>query len=1241
MPFLLNLGTLSAQAVVLTVFTLVVTHLLREKLTPRARCWIWGLVVLRLCLPVSLETPFSVFNLFRPSTLRTKELVPLIPEVSTQPMATGVPTPAATRRTDSLPAAPRVVPPAAPVPGSAAPAMLPQRTLLPLPSLPHLALGLWGLGALLLLGRTGWFALLMHRTVAAAKPESSAALIAALDQARHVTGVRTPIGIRSIPGLDSPALYGAVRPLLLVPPDLEQRLRPDQLRHVLLHECAHVRRHDIALNWVMSVLQAIHWFNPAVWFAFSRLRVERELACDEIALEIAGQDDCEAYGQTLLQLIASQPRDAASFTPGAIGLFERHGDLRRRLRHIAEFRPGRRLGLPLAAVIAVSGALTLTDAQSPATTNGAAVPATATQLPPVVPLRYTNSLVAPENRDLFAGGNWAKAPRGSNVLGGVHFEVDGLLQFASKNSVAANRGFRDFVNLSIRTNRYGSVHLLAATAWSSEANRRVADVIWRYADGTYRRSPILYGAHVRDFLRRPFEVPHTVSSPLSKCAVSWTSPDAERNKAALRCYRVTLPNPEPSKTVAFLQIQSAMEDASLLVLAVSLDPLEAGKRPDPSPDAEAKDPEWTRHLVVNLIDAGTSNGVPGAAVTAIVSTATFSVSRPYVANGSGVADVLLPQETVSAVTLEASATNYVTTRLRLAPSPTNALPDSVTIRLQGGLRIGGRVVSTSGEPVAGATVEAVSFLSGRDPFGRDPWQDTQSKESVEFGRKELRTDENGRWEMGSLPKALLQRIQINVTHEDFAPSNVESVAANASVQAALLEGRHEFRLVPAAVVTGIVLGSEGEPVPNATVRVGRLHFQMTTEGQTDASGRFRIGGLTPGATVITARSKERGGVSQELTISPKTPEVTLRLAKGRPFSGIVMDADQRPLAEVRVVAEPGPPGVTTDLNREWIEFSTSTGADGSWTWNGGPDAEVRFSFLKDGYSRSKATVRPGEPATTVLNKPRVVQGVVLDAETGDPVTQFRVEPRSHSFWNPFAGRDVTSSEGRFTLEIDEDEYDQLSISSPIHEPLDERMPDAVDGVVQMTVRLKKSGDWSGVVVDASGRPVASAFVGITGEQNHVVLKAHSLESVAPSSMAVTREGGDFKLSAIRKPWAVVAASEEGFGLTPTAEFQKSHRIRLLPYGTLQGTYRGDVDENGTTSLALMLFAGGNNPWLGIISGPPIKVTANGTFRIEQVPPGNHKLQRMVLNDGSFQVVPFQDVLVEPGQTTMVEFEKGP
>ena len=59
MKALQHLAMLSAQVAVLALLAFVLIQVLRAWLTPRARCWIWGLVVLRLCLPVSLDAPFS------------------------------------------------------------------------------------------------------------------------------------------------------------------------------------------------------------------------------------------------------------------------------------------------------------------------------------------------------------------------------------------------------------------------------------------------------------------------------------------------------------------------------------------------------------------------------------------------------------------------------------------------------------------------------------------------------------------------------------------------------------------------------------------------------------------------------------------------------------------------------------------------------------------------------------------------------------------------------------------------------------------------------------------------------------------------------------------------------------------------------------------------------------------------------------------------------------------------------
>ena len=81
------------------------------------------------------------------------------------------------------------------------------------------------------------------------------------------------------------------RPLLLMPEGLIARLPHDRLRHVFLHELAHMKRHDVEAGWLLAVIQVLHWVNPLVWVAFRQFRGDRELACDAMALEHLGAEE--------------------------------------------------------------------------------------------------------------------------------------------------------------------------------------------------------------------------------------------------------------------------------------------------------------------------------------------------------------------------------------------------------------------------------------------------------------------------------------------------------------------------------------------------------------------------------------------------------------------------------------------------------------------------------------------------------------------------------------------------------------------------------------------------------------------------------------------------------------------------------------------------------------------------------------------------------------------------------------
>ncbi len=131
-------------------------------------------------------------------------------------------------------------------------------------------------------------------------------------------------------------LLVAVR--LVLPPGLIARLSDGELRFVLLHELAHVRRHDLAALWLLTAARVLHWFNPLAWLAAHLARGDAELACDETVLRHAREAEPAAYGAALLRLVQLAP-----WRPAAVpmaGIAERAGALRERLARIADYAPG-------------------------------------------------------------------------------------------------------------------------------------------------------------------------------------------------------------------------------------------------------------------------------------------------------------------------------------------------------------------------------------------------------------------------------------------------------------------------------------------------------------------------------------------------------------------------------------------------------------------------------------------------------------------------------------------------------------------------------------------------------------------------------------------------------------------------------------------------------------------------------------------------------------------------------------
>ncbi len=158
--------------------------------------------------------------------------------------------------------------------------------------------------------------------------------------------------VMSSPSAFEPGVVGILRPVLLVPEGLVDRLTPTQLDAILAHERAHVRAHDNLLAMVHMAVEAIFWFHPLVWWIERRLIDERERACDEAVVR-AGKQSAD-YAEGILAVCRWSQESPVMCVAGVTG-----SDLRTRIETILANRLGRRLRMTGRVLLAAAALIVL------------------------------------------------------------------------------------------------------------------------------------------------------------------------------------------------------------------------------------------------------------------------------------------------------------------------------------------------------------------------------------------------------------------------------------------------------------------------------------------------------------------------------------------------------------------------------------------------------------------------------------------------------------------------------------------------------------------------------------------------------------------------------------------------------------------------------------------------------------------------------------------------------------------
>ncbi|KPJ94201.1 MAG: hypothetical protein AMS18_04175 [Gemmatimonas sp. SG8_17] len=282
---------------ILFPIVLVLTWLLRRA-SPVLRHALWGLVLLRLALPIDFWVPYSLGSLAGEA-----EMAPVVEAVWSEAWPS-----AAASQSDIVSEA------------SAAQAVEdseagPDSWLV-------LVLALWLAGASAIgyaLFRKRRF---YERLVRRSSPVSDPEVLAMASRWRIEFGIRQSVRIVTSAELRSPFTFGSLRPVVYLPRAILELGRPELLESVLAHEMAHVSRRDEVLLQLQLLLSALYFFNPVAWLSARRMREESERICDALVLS-RGSLSARTYGQSIVAVLRIGLPSGPNFIPALAGTKER------------------------------------------------------------------------------------------------------------------------------------------------------------------------------------------------------------------------------------------------------------------------------------------------------------------------------------------------------------------------------------------------------------------------------------------------------------------------------------------------------------------------------------------------------------------------------------------------------------------------------------------------------------------------------------------------------------------------------------------------------------------------------------------------------------------------------------------------------------------------------------------------------------------------------------------------------
>ncbi|PEQ56224.1 M56 family metallopeptidase [Bacillus cereus] len=338
----------SLMASILVGFILCIKVLFRNKLTPRWQYMLWIVLMIRLLLPWSPDSSYSIYSLLSYSS-SVSEVIP-----KNMPATENIVNIESDRKVELESNSKMVTKTSEP---EVKVSSEKQTTF----SLYKLALYVWLAGVIILAAITFLTNRRLYSYIKKQPDITDEQVTTVFNRCKQSMKMKKAVSLRLAGKIASPTVFSFFRPKVLLSKKHMKVLNEQQLQYVFYHELAHIKRNDVAVNWIMYSLILLNWFNPILWYAYFCMREDQELACDAYALTFIDKEEQIAYGHTIITLLEHYSYQL----PSLANLSRNKRTLKRRIIMIKKFqKKSYRLSLLGVIVIVAIASLSLFNART-------------------------------------------------------------------------------------------------------------------------------------------------------------------------------------------------------------------------------------------------------------------------------------------------------------------------------------------------------------------------------------------------------------------------------------------------------------------------------------------------------------------------------------------------------------------------------------------------------------------------------------------------------------------------------------------------------------------------------------------------------------------------------------------------------------------------------------------------------------------------------------------------------------